>query len=211
MRILTIIIVILLAVSCTLKQKYINDKTNKNLKASHDSVDYKFKKQEKWLELKKLLANDLMSAEELGIVACSTFKRPPVEIELKQPFKAWRLKQQNESWILNTWYKWNTYELNGKDLCIEMLEPQQEFLSELDSRVLLSASLNYHFEEIKLEHSFNYKVKKFKASSNIENCYLHRNVDENSFGYTSTDNCVSRFVAHTKNIPIEEKVKLGLS
>ncbi len=145
MRFLIILLVTILNTSCAFKQEVTNDKANEFTKPPNKSVSYRFENQEKWQELKKVLANDLMSAEELGVIDCRKIKR--------KSGLYWLTNEKIYS-IFNSFYQWQTYQTkNG--ICIKVLninaKKESFFITVFDSRVLLSASKAYHFEELGLE------------------------------------------------------------
>ncbi|MBL4661542.1 MAG: hypothetical protein JKY19_14380 [Alcanivoracaceae bacterium] len=92
----------------------------------------------KWQKLNQLLANDLISAKELGVIDCQGFDRNSEKLVLKQTISYS---------ILDGYFRWNTYEtIKGK--CIErsINNIGLFFLNITESRVLLSASEGYHFK-----------------------------------------------------------------
>ena len=143
---------ILACISCGIKNKpLISKQTNKN--NSDKVIDelgtqeawFKQKQlefQKSWLRLKNLYANELMSAEELGVIDCHGFDRNSA-----------KLKLINEVYyeILNQNYNWHTYQTND-GLCIELylyngISDVVFFLNLEDSRILLSASRGFLFDK----------------------------------------------------------------
>ena len=97
----------------------------------------------KWQKLNQLLANDLISAKELGVIDCRGFDKHSAELSLKQDFI------YN---ILDEGYSWGIYQTK-KGNCVELQISRigAFFLSVKEARVLLSASKGYHFERLGLE------------------------------------------------------------
>ncbi len=129
-------------------------------------VNYIFPNQQAWLELKKLLANDLISAQKLGIVDCRGLKKQPG-----------LLSRKNEIIysIFGSFYQWETYQTkNG--ICIKVInyknKVQREsfFINIFDARVLLSASKAYHFEELGLEKPHIVSKTIFLGEATLKYC-----------------------------------------
>lgn len=147
MHILIILLVTILSASCAFKQEVTNDKTSNFEKKQDYPVSYTFGNQEKWLKLKNLLSNDLMSVKELGVIDCRGFDRNSAKL---------RWIQEVSYNIFNQYYSWYLYQ--AKDgICVENKalhgsKVTSFFLNLEDSRVLLSASKGYHFEKLGLLH-----------------------------------------------------------
>ncbi len=135
--------------SCGIKSNSPN--SNQLKKGNENFVTFKFRNQKAWLELKNLLAKDLMSSKELNVIDCSKLESNSVNTKL-------RLLEDVQYYILESNYSWNTYQINNT-LCIKIhafngfSEFKPFFLNIEDTRFLLSASKSYHFKKLGLRKS----------------------------------------------------------
>ena len=108
-------------------------------KAEYNDFHYTRKS---WEELKGLLLDHTISAKKLGVTNCSSYK--------SETDKRISLKRVMSFSILNSFYRWNSFDLKNKKKCIQLLFPEKKFLNKKEAQILLSASLGYKFDELGL-------------------------------------------------------------
>jgi len=115
-----------------------------------------------WQDLKGLLFDHTISAKKLGVTNCSSYKS---EIDNRLI-----LKRVMSFSILNSFYRWNSFDLKNKKKCIQLLFPEKKFLNKKEAQILLSASLGYKFDELGLNKPNIVNKKEYFLDPNKHDC-----------------------------------------